>query len=222
MRFSTILSTLLASLAIGVGANPVPFDQTVSLVSRADEKSALYTAAEKAVGGPLDPTKDYAFELRWDLGHDPTDTKKSVQRTPQIRSLNELRQRVGYDHVAVLVGKATAAPIKGGKNKGSQKRTFNGHFVDLVAYGAKNDKARLHGPTDVTDARGIWDYQSLKFIKQTTKGSKTALKKSGEDYFKQANKVVYNTVDNSCVSFKDYVVGKLFRSITGWSGVKCL
>ncbi|KAF1948882.1 hypothetical protein CC80DRAFT_510978 [Byssothecium circinans] len=207
MRFSTILSTLLASLAIGVGANPVPFDQTVSLVSRADEKSALYTAAEKAVGGPLDPTKDYAFELRWDLGHDPTDTKKS---------------RVGYDHVAVLVGKATAAPIKGGKNKGSQKRTFNGHFVDLVAYGAKNDKARLHGPTDVTDARGIWDYQSLKFIKQTTKGSKTALKKSGEDYFKQANKVVYNTVDNSCVSFKDYVVGKLFRSITGWSGVKCL
>ncbi|PSN60444.1 hypothetical protein BS50DRAFT_210009 [Corynespora cassiicola Philippines] len=223
MKFSTVLSTLLSSLAVSISASPIgiPADtepierhsphsfqhiaartlDPYALAARAPtiSKTKAYEAAEK-VHKNLVVNDYYVFTIEWDLKSEAMADEK------EEKDVYDLQQSLGYAHVAVLVGKVTEKTT-GKAGAKTTTKDFDAVFIDQVV--AEDDvTAMLRGPVKFL---GTQKGQALKYQKETTakKGDASNVKKIGQAYFDIKGHNVYSTETNHCGTFKDAILPQL-------------
>ncbi|EED14658.1 hypothetical protein TSTA_041360 [Talaromyces stipitatus ATCC 10500] len=119
MRFSYILSGFLAALAIASPiARPEEVDVTELVTRETYQDTAEFTAANSVHPG-LQNGQYYWFTLEWPLGAPVGDGDKESQT-----ELQQLQQKLGFEHIGVVVGKVTETTTGKGKNQ-KTKRDFN-------------------------------------------------------------------------------------------------
>jgi hypothetical protein len=229
MKLFTLYSSILTALSLGVSANPVPYSSinavdaniaypldvraapsaktpaakapaTVVPIKTKRYDAAVGAAAKE--GKRLEPSKWYVFTKEWDLP-DP------VEGTFESKTdLQKLQQKLGFEHVAVVVGQVTE--VKRGKGK-NEKVTldFDAYYMDLM----KDDDlvtSILRGPKRLDPDEPVRSKQILKWSKSTTaaKGSSAAMGKVGKAYFQEAGHQKYNVDSNNCATFRDAVLPK--------------
>jgi len=204
MKFTAVLSTFLAALAV---ANPRPGNPDYpSLSARAPDKveetdswKRAFEAAKKA-GVNIVPNNIYYFTVVWRRGQaqgDPTHLK--------AEELKHLQEKLGFDHIAVVVGKMEETRTKEKKTKTNKdpatviKRDFKARKWDL---GKEKD-------TDKTSIRSPnWDSKrdaglEVNWGGQTTAAKEGKIKKMADDWKKE--NPVYKVETNNCAVFKDKV-----------------
>jgi hypothetical protein len=190
MRVSYLFSVFLASLAI---ASPVASPNVagdVSLTARATEDTAEYTAAIKAHSG-LSKDKYYYFTLEWPLGIAVGDGDKETNA-----ELKELQQKLGFEHIGVVVGQITETETGKGNNK-KTKRDFKATLYHMTK-NAKSD-TEFKSPNYRADSK-----QNLKWGGETSKKKADAAKKAGKNYVDD-NKT-YKVDGNNCNDFAQTVL----------------
>ena len=141
MKLSTIYHAIFAGLAIGVSAGPVliggssgavdygiahTFDTRAppkGLVMSSRYKDAVAAAAK--AGKKLVPEKFFVSTTVWDL-------PSSVEGTFESKTeLEKLKQKLGFEHVAVVAGEVIAKD-RGRDTKKVTDLDFDAQFMDLV------------------------------------------------------------------------------------------
>lgn len=216
MKFSTIYSAVLAALAIGVSAGPVPISTSTGIVeteiahtleARKPPAGPVLTArykdavaAASKAGKTLVLGKFYVFTIEWDL-------PAPVEGTTETKTeLEKLQKKLGFAHVAVIAGEIVAKKRGRGANEVTDL-DFDAQFMDLIKDQAKINSI-IRGPQRM-------DYmkkgQTLVWSKETTaaKAALSNMKKVGKAYFDSPAHKVYNVDNNNCASFKDAVLPSL-------------
>ncbi|KAI1073487.1 hypothetical protein F5B20DRAFT_597647 [Whalleya microplaca] len=161
MHFSHLLTAFLATLVVATpiaNSDPEPAlaVEANDLVGRETlEDTEAYTAA---IGAHPDIQKGkyYWFELTWDL-------KAAIDDDHETKSeLEKLRKKLGFKHIALVVGEVTEKESGKGKNK-KTKRDFNAMFYDMV----KDNKDRTE--SHFANFKGLREGQTLKWGGDTTK-----------------------------------------------------
>lgn len=197
MRFSSFFSLLLAStvFASPIANLEVEARDETSLITRAPattppyQDSWAYTAAIQAHGGL---TKDnyYYFTLEWDL---PTPVGEGDVETQD--ELQQLQQKLGFEHIGLVVGTITETDVKGPKNTVKAiKRDFVASVYHMI---------KTAGTTSVTP-RNYGDYyksETLKWGGQTTKAKAAKAKTAATGYTKEGKQGTYDVNTNNCNTF---------------------
>ena len=192
MQFSYLLSAFLATLAIASPiANPSPAPEVAEVVddlvartddtavagvpqqlsARWDDATPMYNAIA-ATGATLNKDQWYWFKLTWDLNTPVGDGESPTE-------LQKLQQRLGYNHVAIVVGRV--AEIAYGPPK---SRKYRRDFQDVT-------QADLYVTEPDTTTSRIMNWNSanpgktLHYGGTTTasKGARSNLKKIGESSY---------------------------------------
>jgi len=192
-----LVAELAARLSAGDGDAPA----TLPLAIRAPkiEDTAEYSAANKA-HSPLAKGKYYWFYLQWKRGTVGDGDGESAQE------LKELRDRLGFDHVGIVVGVIEETTRGKGKNE-VLKRNFNAEIHHLIEVQG-SDKAgviqrRFDGKKDSTADK------VLVYGGETTASKASAAKKFAKAWTDDNAKKTYNIKTNNCDTFAQAVKGKL-------------
>lgn len=183
-------------LSLGVSANPVtytpinnPVDINVDypLIVRAPSsaktpsvvptKTKRYNATVAAAGKDgktLEPNKWYVFTKEWDL-------PDAVEGTFESKTdLQKLQEKLGFEHVAVIIGQVTE--VRKGKGKNEEiTMDFGSYYMDLMKDPGKISSV-LRGPERPHTKEPIKPKQTLIWSKATTvaKGSVLAMGEAGK------------------------------------------
>ncbi|KAM3084820.1 hypothetical protein ACMFMG_003270 [Clarireedia jacksonii] len=190
MKFSNIFTLLLASLAI---ASPVPHPETeaaeiTELTTRAtNEDSWAYTKAITAHPGL---TKDnyYYFTLEWPIGSIIGDGDKESKA-----EVTALRQKLGFDHIGLVVGRITETTVNKGKKSEKTKRDFVATVYHMTA-DAQDKTGQI--------PRNYGDYyasQTLRWGGATTTKKADKVKSTAKDYV--TAHPLYSVDSNNCDTF---------------------
>ncbi|KAI1174945.1 hypothetical protein F4777DRAFT_552501 [Nemania sp. FL0916] len=192
MQFSYLLSAFLATLAIASPvANPNQ-DYDVGLTTRTTEDTAEYKAAVAAHGG-LTKDKYYYFTLEWPLGQPVGDGDKESND-----ELKELQQKLGFEHIGVVVGKVTETDSGKGKNK-KTKRDFKATLYHMTKKNVNPGDTEFKSPNYKANSG-----QNLKWGGESSSKKADAGKKAGKDYVDD-NKI-YKVDGNNCNDFANAVL----------------
>ncbi|KAI3316586.1 hypothetical protein HD806DRAFT_552192 [Xylariaceae sp. AK1471] len=197
MQLSYLLSVFLASLTIASPvANPNVADD-VSLATRATDDTAEYKAAIAAHPN-LSKDKYYYFTLEWPLG-----TPVGDGDTESGDELKQLQQKLGFEHIGVVVGQIIETETGKGKNK-KTKRDFKATLYHMTK------KNKEPGDTEFKTRNYSADSKQLKWGGETSKKKADAAKKAGKDYVDD-NKI-YKVDGNNCADFAQSVLNAIKRA----------
>ncbi|KAH8900382.1 hypothetical protein GQ53DRAFT_127835 [Thozetella sp. PMI_491] len=193
MRVSFFLSAFLATLAI---ATPVanPEAAQIDYLSARDtfDDTPEYTAAIKAHSGLV---KDhyYWFTLEWPLGAAVGDGDAESKT-----ELQQLQQKLGFEHVGAVLGQITETTTGKGKNQ-KTKRDYNAMLYHMVKNNVDPGDTELKSRTWKASSA-----QNLKWGGETSSKKITAAKKAGKDWV--SDHKIYNVNGNNCNDFAQAVV----------------
>lgn len=190
MKFSNLFSLLLASIAI---ASPIAYPEpeaaeSTELATRAtNEDSWAYT---KAIAAHPGLTKDnyYYFTLEWPIGTVVGDGDKESQA-----EVTALRQKLGFDHIGLVVGQITEKVVNQGKKSEKTKRDFVASVYHMTA----DDKDNTSQTPRNYDTH--YSAQTLKWGGATTKKKADKAKPTAKDYV--ADHATYSVDSNNCNTF---------------------
>ncbi|KAE8311590.1 hypothetical protein BDV41DRAFT_578482 [Aspergillus transmontanensis] len=146
MKFSKILSIVLATLSVGVSARPTtlsndvqhvpadirdePFDVPVDIEKRAGhEETERFKATQKGLGGKkLQHGKSYSFQVTWTQDAAGSSTKTT---SPIEREMKKTQQEYGFDHTGIVIGQVVKIPTD--KTGQKFKLDFDGRLYHLIA-----------------------------------------------------------------------------------------
>ncbi|KAI8623446.1 hypothetical protein F5Y19DRAFT_458429 [Xylariaceae sp. FL1651] len=192
MRVSYLFSVLLASLAVASPVASPNVSDDVSLTARATEDTPEYAAAIKAHSG-LSKDKYYYFTLEWPLGVAVGDGDKETDA-----ELKELQQKLGFEHIGVVVGQVTETETGKGKNK-KTKRDFIATLYHMTKKNANPGDTEFKSPNYRANSK-----QNLKWGGETSKKKAGAAKKAGKDYVDDHK--IYKVDGNNCNDFAQTVI----------------
>lgn len=192
MKFSAVFSVFLAALSAGVGASPIPLEQTDAIAvpdgassqslydSELDKrgkkhedkskdsdiptvKTDAYEAVAK-VGKDLQPDKYYAFYI--------TSALKSPPVKEEAPHINEARKQLGYQHIYYAVGKVTKS------EKGPKKNRKNElNFTESMQWDLRIKEGDKH---EITFSNDKWapatDKRSVHFVGEVSEKTVKKLK----------------------------------------------
>ncbi|KAH9903735.1 hypothetical protein F4778DRAFT_781119 [Xylariomycetidae sp. FL2044] len=198
MQLSYLLSTFLAALTITSPlADPAaPAGLAIrswGSLKRAVKKTDNYKKIEE-VKSDLKPGSYYVFTQTWPKGQKPD----ADHVTP--KEMQELYDRLGFSHIAVVVGQVTS------KQDGQDTvLDFQAKMYDLV----KEEEA-LDSPVDLEDAD--WKApktEKLQFELETTgaKAADATIQRAGRAYLRGHK--IYNIDDNNCNTYAQYLLAQL-------------
>jgi len=208
MKFTAVLSTFFAALAV---ANPRPGNSDYpSLSARApdkveetDEWKRAFAAAKKA-NVNIVANNFYYFTVVTPKGKgkgDPTHLN--------AEELKRLQEKLGFDHIAVVVGKMEETRTKEKKTKNNKdpatviKRDFKARKWDLAKM-EKTDETSIRSRNWLANKDVELD---MNFGGGTTAAKEGKIKKMADDW-KKANPL-YKVETNNCAIFKDKVIDVL-------------
>lgn len=167
------------------------------------EKTDRYKEAVAAAAKhqkTLVPGVSYVFTIEWDL-------PAAVEGTTESKTeLQQLQQKLQFEHVAVVAGTIVENTSGLGKNK-KTKLDFDAYFMDLMKDEDKISSI-LRGPKRLEPMK---KGQTLVWSKQTTdkKGALSNMTKVGKAYFNDPAHNKYSVENNNCATFRDSVLPQL-------------
>ncbi|CAG8977194.1 hypothetical protein HYALB_00006731 [Hymenoscyphus albidus] len=193
MRFSYLLSAFLATLTI---ASPIANPEAASLSTRATEDKATYTLATKTHSG-LKKDDWVWFTMEWPrgsiIGDGDTESKEE---------LSQLRDKLGFDHIGIVVGQVTEVTTGKGKNL-KTTRDFKASLYHMIEHEDPTTKVpntELKAPNWIADPSKI-----LKFGGMTSSKKATAAKNAAKSYFDDDAHKKYAVNGNNCNDFVNAV-----------------
>ncbi|KAF4628585.1 hypothetical protein G7Y89_g9567 [Cudoniella acicularis] len=141
------------------------------------------------------------FSQLWDRGVVDGDNETDEE-------LKELRDELGYDHIAVIIGQVTIKDVGKGDKKGKGTvldRSFKGKMYHSVK--EKDTRTELESPT-WSMAKGLQG-KSLKAGGKTTEAKAKAAIEAAEEYFAHGKNEYYDVKENNCETFAKVVEAKL-------------
>ncbi|KAL9121544.1 MAG: hypothetical protein Q9187_001894 [Circinaria calcarea] len=145
MRFLNIFSAVICTLYLGVNAVPATFAPS-ALEARADTKTAEYEKVH-GIHCSIVPGKTYVFTIKFG---------KDKNADPKMKALTE---KLGYGHIALVVGTVNETPIGPPKKRTGVKKDFVATMYHMV--GVKKVASKVEN----------WRSSSSKmeFVKETKK-----------------------------------------------------
>ncbi|KAB8302401.1 hypothetical protein EYC80_005822 [Monilinia laxa] len=203
MRFLSFFSLLLASVAI---ASPISFPKSqaadsTDLITRTPVASTYVDSAaySLAIAAHNSLTKNtyYYFTLEWPSGVLIRDDDKE---TPD--ELKQLVQRLGFDHIGLVVGYITEREGKKVKGKPLEiARDFKAVVYHMVKIDSETKETKaIHHTYDPTPGKGKDAGLILKWGGQTTKKKDSTVKTAGTDYVANGHST-YSVDSNNCNDF---------------------
>ncbi|KAK0640716.1 hypothetical protein B0T16DRAFT_514669 [Cercophora newfieldiana] len=216
MKFTALLSTLLAALAV---ASPVSFRDpaipaeetalTLRLFARDDPPPPVIqesdnwkraTAVAKAAQVNLAANTYHYFLVEWPRGTSPPPESKETSA-----EIKKLQEKLGFDHIAVVAGivEETTTVSKVTKNNPvaitTIKRDFRAQMYDLIKM--TSGKVDTRSP--------FWDAsrdvkKNVKYGGATTKAKVGKVKKASDDFKKENPDYKVDSVN--CATYKDAIV----------------
>ncbi|KAI0841363.1 hypothetical protein F5Y06DRAFT_218813 [Hypoxylon sp. FL0890] len=203
MKFTYFLNAFLATLAIASPITNAPNEET-GLATRNDEE--VRTDNYKAVFAAhpdLQKDKYYYFTIKNSLPDKVRDGD-----TETLTELQQLQQRLGFDHIGVLVGQVTETTRTkpAGKKKPGKKTTtkdFRGFYIHMTK--GKDSKTAQH--TSVWSDRGAESNQKIEYVGTTTKKGEDKAKAEAKSYVEEHK--TYDIENNNCNSFAQAILAVL-------------
>ncbi|OGM48388.1 hypothetical protein ABOM_003429 [Aspergillus bombycis] len=174
MKFSNVLSVVLATLSVAVGAHPTtPFndiqhvardisgdtlDSASDIERRAGhDETDRFKETQKGLGKQkLQLGKSYSFQITWTKGAAGSSTKTT---SPIEREMKKTQQEYGFDHTGIVVGEV----VKKETSPNVYKVDFDGRLYHLEA-NLQGSGQKAWYKTNVKDA--AWNPQpSEKTVK---------------------------------------------------------
>ncbi|CAG8952162.1 hypothetical protein HYFRA_00000901 [Hymenoscyphus fraxineus] len=193
MRFSYLLSAFLATLTI---ASPIANPEAASLSTRATVDTAEYTSAIKAHSG-LKKDDWVWFTMEWPrgsvIGDGDTESKEE---------LSQLRDKLGFDHIGLVVGHVTEVTT-GRRENLKTKRNFEAHLYHMT-----EEEDRKTKELKTTFKSPFWKADPSKILKfggMTTSKKDTAANKAGKNYVNDDAHKKYAVDGNNCNDFVNAV-----------------
>ncbi|KAI0006264.1 hypothetical protein F4779DRAFT_597199 [Xylariaceae sp. FL0662B] len=202
MHFSYLFTAFLATLALASPvANPYPepisAEEVRNLTSRDNvEETDAYKAASAAAHKHLEKDKYYWFQLTWDLNA-PVEGDQETKA-----ELRKLQEKLGFEHVALVVGQILENEVGKGKNKKTKKA-----FHAMLRHMIKNKQGKTESRT--VNFTGPKQGQTLKWGGETTKKKADigTLNQIGKNYVETHEK--YSVDDNHCKDYYDNMLEKV-------------
>lgn len=197
MRFSYLITAFLASLTIASPiASPEAVENTNLAIRAADVNKPEWTLATTA--HPDLKKDDWVwFTLEWhrgSIGDGDTESDKEI---------SDLRDKLGFDHIGIVVGQIKETTSGKGKNL-KTTRSFDAVLYHMIEI---KEKSELKNPNfkapDPSEAK------TLVFGGLTTSNKATAAKKAAKDYFDGTVHDKYAVNGNNCNDFVNAVKAKV-------------
>ncbi|KAE8377051.1 hypothetical protein BDV26DRAFT_264329 [Aspergillus bertholletiae] len=144
MKFSKILSVVLATLSVGVSSHPTIVSSDIQHVPEdinsdalefvgdiekraGHEETQVLKQLQKGLGkNKLQPGKSYSFQVTWTEGKPGSTTGT---KSPIEREMKQTQQDYGFDHTAIVVGEVLKVEVK----TNHFRLDFQGKFYHLFA-----------------------------------------------------------------------------------------
>lgn len=168
MRFSYLLSAFLASLTIASPiANPEAVENSNLAIRADDVNTPEWTLATKTKPG-LKKDDWVWFTLEWDRG-----TIVGDGDTESAKEISDLRDKLGFDHIGIVIGQITEVESGKGKNK-KTTRDFKASLDHMIEVKDKTE-LKTYANWKVPGAG-----KTLKFGGMTTSSKATAARKAAK------------------------------------------
>jgi len=209
MKFSALLSTLFAALAV---AGPIAIQDVATedayLQARADpviDEDAHWKKAfgvAKAAGVNIAANSYHYFQVEWPLGSTQPPANKET-----AAEIKKVQEKLGFDHVAVIVGQFEEVSTTSKVTKKNPvaittiTRKFKARMYDLIKM--TDGKTDIRSP-NWDSAKGDSVGKTLRYVGATTKAKQDKVPKTATDY--KTDNPVYKADSVNCGTFRDAVV----------------